>query len=432
LGEYATKTFSRMAGQQVEEEVKTLEGQKNHMDLKLMPYAERINSKGELAMSSRKKKIDGNVTLYEVVFDLDKKEAKDIFNRVVGAKHGDKPKQIDFSALSNLGTESGVEVVTNNITKASRTAAEKTFAAFGYQAQRSNVEESFSTKQVTNGKTESVFEDNFSVRRSRQRRSGDSKESMIVARAKTVKDENDNVSAAGVGLGLHYNLDADKAGLSELADFLSLAGEIDSNSKASVQLENLLDNAGDLKRRRILGLPMGERTVGALNGRLEVELNADAVNRLLKKVADPDQQKQLWGSLAAAYAKRNRTKNVPQWPVPTLMRKDWLGTARRRLFTFKASDNAFLSANNGMKVLQKAADTKDPKECARLLSEAFDFFRHDPGSLGVLIKAAKSEGADQCEAVHMNFDLSGQTDALNRQGAADSSAVSGSGMAAAS
>ncbi|MDP7037628.1 MAG: hypothetical protein QGI45_00595 [Myxococcota bacterium] len=416
LGEYLTKTFTRMAGRQVEDELKTLEGQKNYMDLRLMPYADRVNKKGELAMASRHKKIEGNVTLYEVVFDLEKQEAKEIFNRVVGAKHGDKPQQIDFSALSNLGSESGVEVVTNNITKASRKAAEKTFAAFGYHAQRSKIEESSSSEIISNGEKKRVFEDNFSTQRSRQRRSGDFKESMIIARAKTVKGADDSVSAAGVGLGLHYMLDANEAGVSEIADLLTLAGEIESTPNASVQLENLLDNAGDLKRRKVLGLPMGERKVGPLTGELRVELNADAVNRLLKKVSDPASQKDLWTSLSTAYAKRHRSKKEPQWPVPTLMRKDWLGAARRRLFTFKASDDAFLAANNGMQVLQKAADTKDPKECARLLSEAFDFFRHDPGTLGVFINAAKSSESTDCESLNVDFQLSGETGALNRQG----------------
>ena len=411
LGEYLGKSFGRIAGENVKDELGTLEERKKNIDLKILPHTNRFNELAGAQLSKQDKSSTSEVTLYEVVFDLSNPEARKTFDALIGGKDG---QQVDFTALAQLPQDSGVEVVSNHVKTASRKGIEKTFAAFGYEWwHRGEVTEKAEKQYGEKGKGTRVLTENHGIVR-RSKIPGRALESTTIARIKTV-EKPDETPQTGVGFGWTYSFNKSKVSVEDLAELLSFASLTGADSTAQAELNELFDNRSQLPRKKLLGISIGEHQVGATDAEFKVELNVTAVEKLLSHIGTEEGERKLWDALAESYAMSRGLDQAPSWPLSHLDAEGLMGGLRRNLSIHGDESSSFLSARTAISLLKQAKESKDPVECAKKMGQCFDLLRNDLALAGSLIKLAR---VDTGEGIDVNFALNGAQEAKNVRKAA--------------
>lgn len=406
LGEYLGKSFGRIAGENVKDELGSLEERKKNIDLKILPHTNRFNEVAGAQLSKQNKSSKSEVTLYEMVFDLANPQARKTFDALIGGKDG---QQIDFTSLAELPQDSGVEVVSNHVKTASRKGIEKTFAAFGYEWwHRGNVTEKSEKQYGEKGQGTRVLTENHGIVR-RSRIPGRALESTTVARIKTV-EKPDETPQTGVGFGWTYSFNKSKVSVEDLAELLSFSSLTGADPKARAELNELFDNRSQLPRKKLLGMAIGSHHVGATDASFAVELNVTAVEKLLSHIGSEDGEQKLWNNLAEAYAMSRGLEEAPSWPLSHLDADNLLGGLRRNLKFHGDENSAFLSARSAVALLKQAKESKDPVECAKKMGQCFDLLRNDLALAGGLIQLAR---VDTGEGIDVNFSLNGAQEAKN-------------------
>lgn len=387
LVEYVAQSFGKLASGNVEREVGKIEDRKREMDQKIMPYTDAANRYSAAAAQKRTKESTSQVTLYEVVFDLSNKNARKTFDKLIGARRTVE-RSVDFSALANLPEDSGVQLVANNVKTASAKGIERTFSAFGFEAHTAQVTEKSETRRGTEGKTRVLQEKHGLVRRTKK--PGRTTNSTTIGRVKTVKDTDE--AKTGVGFGWRYSVDDAHTDVEALSELLGFAAFANDDPISQARLQRLHDTAAELPRRKLLGLPIGKRGIGETKAEFALELNVDAVKRLLTHFDDDAGRQELWGLLAAAYASRQHLEEVPKWPIPGLMGEGAMAAVKEKLFTFGDEASSFCVARTAMRVLEAAHEASDPVAASKMLAKSFDALRNDLHFAGALVQA--SRGAD--------------------------------------
>lgn len=407
LAEYLGKSFGKLAGDNVKEELQTLEERKQNVDLKVLPHTNRFNEVASATANQHKKNSKSEVTLYEVVFDLSKPKARKIYDQLVGGTEG---QQVDFTALAQLPDDCGVELVSNHVQTASRKGLEKTFAAFGYEWwHKGEISEKSETRYGDDDSGTKVRSENHGIQR-RSHIPGRAIESTTVARIKTVDKADDGAPQTGVGFGWHYKIDKKNASIEDLAELLTFASVTNSDPTASAQIQQLYDNEAEIPRKKLLGIALGKRTVGQTTADFALELNVDAVTKLLSHLEDESTEKELWKSLAKAYATAENLDTVPNWPIEHLMGDDFQSKVRRNISLQGREENAFLTARTAVKVLRQAKEATDPVECAKKLGQSFDMLRNDLALAAGLIEASTPESG---LGIELTFNIEGAENAKN-------------------
>ena len=191
---------------------------------------------------------------------------------------------------------------------------------------------------------------------------------------------------------------------------LSFASIASDDPVAQARLQRLHDTSGELPRRKVLGISLGQRGIGEAKAEVMVELNVDAVKRLLTHFDDEAGKEQLWSHLAEAYGKRHNLQEPPEWPVPSLMKDGAMAYVREKLFTFGDENASFLVARSAMQVLEAAHDESDPVTASKLLAKAFDVLRNDLHLAGALVNAARGD-EDEGVEVELTFPEAKKLDA---------------------
>jgi len=417
IAEYLSKSFGKLAGENVKDELQTLEDRKQNMDLKILPHTEKFNKRAHVGANQHTKNSNSEVTLYEVVFDLSKPKARKMYDQLIGGKDG---QQIDFTALSQLPDNCGVQLVSNHVKKASRKGVERTFAAFGYEWwHKGKVEEKSETVYGDPSTGSKLREENHGLCR-RSTIPGRAIETTTIGRVKTqVKTDSDSANT-GVGVGWRYSIDQKHASPDDLAEMLAFASIAGQDKHAKAQIQELYESKAEIPRRKLLGIKLGKRSVGQTKAEFSVELNVDAVTKLFGHLESPETEKALWKNLATAYATHMNLEQVPDWPMKGLMNDDWQSGLRRNLTVHNNEQNAFLSARAAVNILRKAREATDPVECAKLLGKSFDMLRNDLAMAAGLIETARTE---QGGGVDVQFNLEGAEAA--KQGNKRSPALAG-------
>lgn len=400
LVEYVAQTFTKLASKNVENEANNIEDKKRIMDAKVLPLTEKLNEHAAAKFEKRTKESQKKVTLYEIVFDLSNSQARKTFDKLVGTHRG---KEVDFGALAKLPADSGVQVVANNVKTASRRGIERTFGAFGFESHKGHVVETSETQFGAEGDGKRVLEEKHAVVR-RSKAPGSAVESTTIGRVKTVQDEKTEEAKTGVGFGWRYKLANAHTNVDDLAELLSFAAVASNDTTSQARLHQLYDAAGELPRKKILGMPIGRRGLPDTNAEFAVELNVDAVKQLLAHFDDEGGEQKLWDHLAKAYAQHANLAEPPNWPIPGLMKDGAFAAVRAAFSTFSDADSAFLVARSAMNVLRKAAAATDPVEVSTTIGKAFDALRTDLCLAGGLIQASRPEGG---EGVEVEFKLTG-------------------------
>lgn len=384
--------FSKLAEEQVANELDDLQKRKTEIDLALTPHLEETNRRLDLASYEQKgQTADDTVTAYEMVFDLKNEQAREIYEQVVGTAAGKAKGAIDFTGIENLPEDCGVTVVANHVSTASRRGIDRTVRLFGWESQKGTVTEKIDevTDSKKKGRTHSVQENHALVRR--QRRLSRSTRSTLVARVKTHHEEKTDKRRSGVGFGWRFAIEDPRTSVDELSELLSFAAIADPHGKAPKKLEELRNKSAALPRAKWLGLSIGPRSAGRSKASLSVELSNKAVDRLLDHVRDPAKKQILWDRLAAAYQMRHGLEEAPDWPVASLDDDGWAGTLKRNLTAFGRADDAFLIARNGIKLLEEAAESEDPVRQGQAIVQAFDSLSTDLYLAGAFLGVARGD-----------------------------------------
>jgi hypothetical protein len=400
LIEYAAQSFSKFASKEVENGLTKLEDRKRHMDQHIQPSVEKFNKGASAKFRKHNKTSTAQVTLYEVVFDLSNSKARKAFNTLVG---GTKSREVDFSSLADASEDNGVQIVSNNVRNASRTGIERTFRFFGFESQKSQVTESSETQHGIDGDGTRIRQEKHGEIH-RTKTPTRSMESTTIGRVKTVWNPETDEAKTGVGFGWRYAIEDTNASPDAIADLLAFASVASRDKSAQAKLQRLTDIAGALPRRKVLGLPIGGRGLGTTGAEFSVELNVDAVNRLLEKLDGGSLETQLWSDLASGYAKANNLEETPVWPVEKLNKDGALGAIRRKLTAFKDTDGAFLAARTALNVLREAREQSDPEAAAKVVGKAFSALRGELALAGALVASARG---DDDTGVEIDFNISG-------------------------
>lgn len=412
--------FSKLAEEQVANELDDLQKRKTEIDLALTPHLEETNRKLDLASYEHRGQVaDDTVTAYEMVFDLKNPQAREIYEQVVGTAAGKEKGAIDFTGLENLPEDSGVKVVANHVSTASRRGIDRTVRFFGWESQKGTVTEKIDevTDSKKKGKIHSVQENHGLVRR--KRNLSRSTDSTLVARIKTRHEEKSDKRRSGVGLGWRFTIDDPRTSVNELSELLSFAAVADPDGKAPGKLEELRDKSASMPRAKWLGLPIGRRGAGRSKATLSVELSSKAVDRLLEHVRDPTKKQVLWNRLAEAYRLRRGLDEAPDWPIESLNDDGWAATLKRNLTAFGPSKDAFLIARNGIKLLEEAAESEDPVRQGQALVQAFDCLSTDLYLAGAFLGVAR--GAADSPEMELAFELRSEHFVKDKETLADAS-----------
>lgn len=394
IPEYFAQAFRRVGGKAIEEEAETLEEQKRHMDLQLMPHIEKLNRAADTHVARRSRASDSEVTLYEVVFDLANPQARQVYDRLLGAAD-DSERVMDFTALQGLPEQSGVEVVANNVRTASRRGIERTFAAFGLQAHKARVTETSETRSGDDGQQLAREQAHAVVRRTKV--PGHQRESVSVGRVKTVESGTGEDPKTGVGFGWRLHIkDAhtDRDGLGELVQLARLVPTPDTGAR---KLQALHARAETLPRQKVLGVPVGQRQAGKTEATFALELNAHATHRLLEHLDGGAKEQALWDALARAYAERQGRKTPPQWPL------DDAGAWRRVKHHVDGERPAYRVAANAVEALRAAKNADGPVACAKQLGEVFDLLRGDLHFAAAVVNVAAGDASPAGIDVSVDF-----------------------------
>ena len=409
IPEYAAQAFSKVAGQRVDDELRSMETRRKETDLTVTPLANKFNDHAATYYSRRKRDNDENIHLYEVVLDLSKPKAREAFDSLVGAGSDDKDRVIDFAALEGLSAEDGVNQVSNNIRHASRRGIEKTFSFFGLLGSRSAETHIRSENASATGtEIKRTVEETFATEKT-SNVMGTQTQMTLLGRIKSVPQD-DGSSHSGVGLGMRYHIDAERLSIAEAADLLAFAAESGSEPGRHQELDRLLHENNSLPSAKLLGFEVGPHTLGKTSCDVEFELNKGAVQQLLDTVSDDDSQQLLWDRLASAYARRHGLDTPPTWPNPRLTQDSIMGRIRRSLFTFSAEDDTFVAASNAILALKGAKNAESPVERAEKLRVAFGLLQNEMSLAGALVDIANQ---GEKSGVHVQVDLGQAQEAIN-------------------
>lgn len=392
LLEYGAETFKALAESNVKRELESLEDRRRLIDQKITPVTEKVNKRGAAYAEVRKKASESSVNLVEVVFDLAKPDARKAFNKLVGANVRGA-RGIDFDHLSELDPEAGVELIRNNVTEASRSGVRKAFGAFGYETQTVKLVEKRETHKGKEGEGTTIkAQDHAVIRRAAtpERKTV----STTIGRVKTITDDATEESRTGVGFGWKFEVEDSNANADDLAQVLTVAAVATGDPVDAARLRSLHEESDMQPRRKVLGLRVGKRGFGQAKAGFHIEMNADAVRRLLAKLETSEGKAELYQGMAEAFALQHDHSEVPSWPVARLDSEGVLASLKRNLLPLSSSDNAFLEARNALAALDEARTVDDPVQSAKILAQAMAFLRHEIGMAAALVTAARGPEDD--------------------------------------
>jgi hypothetical protein len=387
LLEYGAKNFERLAEDNVERELESLEDQRRLIDQKVTPWTEKVNDRGRLVAEAGTKASASSINLVEVVFDLAKPNARRAFNGLLGASYTGT-RGIDFESLKALPPESGVELVTNNATVAARRGVRRALAAFGWESEKLKVAEKSETREGPEGEGQTIKAQHHALLRRTRTPSGE-KVSTTVGRVKTQTDDASDASRTGVGFGWDFRVHDREVGSDDVGQVLGFAAAACPRPEAMARLEALHQEAAERPRRKVLGLKVGKRSFGEAELRFRVEVSSDAVTRLFERLDTEAGKAELYRGMAEAYARQHGLDEVPDWPVARLEEDGVMAAVQRKLFTFSDADGAFLTARAALGALEEARAADDPVEAAQTLGRAVAFLRDEAGMAGALVAACR-------------------------------------------
>lgn len=400
LLEYGAENFKALAESNVKRELESLEDRRRLIDQKITPVTEQVNRRGAAFAEVRRRASEETVNLVEVTFDLSKPDARKAFNQLVGTNYRGA-RGIDFDSLAGLDPEAGVRVVRNNVTEASRTGVRRAFGAFGYETQQLRMVEKRETKKAAPGDAVTIKEQHHALLR---RTRGPSHEavSTTIGRVKTVTDDATGESRTGVGFGWQFEVGDAHASRDDLAQVLTVAAVTSGDPADAARLSALHTLADQQPRKKVLGLPLGKRGFGEAQAGFRVEMNAEAVRRLLGALETPEGKAALYRGMAEAFAMQHGLDAPPAWPVARLDADGVLGALGRNLLPLSSADNAFLEARAALRALEAAGAEDDPVASAKILAQAMAFLRHEIGMAAALVAAAR--GPDDAPGVEVEID----------------------------
>lgn len=392
LLEYGAENFKALAESNVKRELESLEDRRRLIDQKITPTTDKINRMGAAFIEGRKKTSSETVNLVEVVFDLAKPDARKAFNQLIGANYRGT-RGIDFNSLKDLDPDCGVELVRNNVTEASKVGVRRAFGALGFETAKVRITEKRDTHKGPEGEGTTIKSQAHALKRRTRTPNGETT-STTIGRVKSVTDDKTQETRTGVGFGWQFELSHSHAAQKDLQQVLGFAAATEATPDASARLEALHAPDSAAPRRKIMGMPIGRRDFGATQSGFHVEMNAEAVARLLNRLDTPEGSAQLYQAMAQAFAAQHGLTEVPDWPKPRLDGDGVLQSLGRKLLPLSSSDNAFLEARSAVKALQEAQQAEDPVQSAQIIAQAMSFLRHELGMAGALIHAARGDGEE--------------------------------------
>lgn len=141
-------------------------------------------------------------------------------------------------------------------------------------------------------------------------------------------------------------------------------------------------------------MKIGKRGFGETQAGFHLEMNADAVRRLLGKLDSAEGKAELYEGMAEAFALQHNLPENPTWPVSRLDDDGVLATLSRNLLPLSKADNAFLEARATLRALDEAHKEDDPVQSAKILAQGMAFLRHEVGMAAALVRGARGEDDD--------------------------------------
>jgi hypothetical protein len=390
---HGVQFFSKVVAQGVEDELGALSDRQTRMEKRIDKGSSSINRGASASLTKHHQESEKRLAIYEMVFDLSSKQARESLNQILGAGP-DGRRTIDLKSLENVGEKGGVHVVRNHMRTASTRAIEKTLALFGYASQKVEFEENATLHSGTEDAGH-ILEKNLGVRR-RSKKIGHALEVSSIGRVKTMLSQNGAKDQTAVGFGWRFKLDAKRAPEEALRDLAGFAEQCEPDQNLASRLDKVLTQRQEAKGISWLGLGPKKMSESEARVEFEVELNVEGVRHLLSKMEGDVADSTIWPRLAEAYGRVKGLEHAPVWPHRALLKEGIVGSLKRGLAR-SHEERTFLRMSRVLSTLKKAHETQDPTLCARHLSQAFDLCGDDLAMVGVLVGEARKSGTT---AVH--------------------------------